>query len=46
MILGAEIGLLIVGIMALVKGRLPLTKRRVVHGLPARLLRCRSVARR
>jgi len=38
MILGAEIGLLIVGIMALVRGKLPLTKKRVVYGLPARLL--------
>jgi hypothetical protein len=38
MILGAEIGMLIVGIMALVQGRLPLTKTREVRGLPARLL--------
>jgi hypothetical protein len=38
MILGAEIGLMVMGIIALVKGKLTLTKNRVVHGTPARLL--------
>ena len=38
MILGAEIGLLILGIPALVTGQLTLTKTRVVEGTAARLL--------
>jgi len=38
MILGAEIGLLIMGIMAMSQGKLVLTKKRVVFGTPARLL--------
>src|SRR5262245_3653486 len=38
MILGVEIALLIMGIMALSKGKLTLTKQRVVHGQPAQLL--------
>ena len=38
MILGAEIGLLIMGIYALATGKLTLTKRRVVRGTRARLL--------
>ena len=38
MILGAEIGLLVMGIIALVKGKLTLSKTRVVHGTAARLL--------
>jgi len=38
MILGAAIGLIIVGIIALVKGKLQLTKNKYVYGTPARLL--------
>ena len=38
MILGAEIALVILGIYALVKGKLTLTKTRVVYGTHARLL--------
>lgn len=38
MILGAEIGLFVMGIIALVKGKLTLSKTRVVYGTPARLL--------
>jgi len=37
MILGLEIGMLIVGIMALVKGTVTLSKTRVVEGVPARI---------
>src|SRR5436309_12048181 len=37
-ILGAEIGLLVFAIITLVRGRLVLTKNRVVTGVPARLL--------
>lgn len=38
MILGAEIGLMVMGVIALVKGKLTLTKDRVVYGTPARIL--------
>ena len=38
MILGAEIGMLVIGIMALIQGKLVLSKTRVVRGTPARLL--------
>ena len=38
MILGAEIGLFVMGVIALVKGKLTLSKTRVVYGTPARLL--------
>lgn len=38
MILGAEIGLIVMGIIALVKGKLTLSKTRVVYGTPARML--------
>jgi hypothetical protein len=38
MILGAEIALVVLGIYALVKGKLTLTKKKVVYGTPARLL--------
>lgn len=38
MILGAEIGLLVMGIIAMVKGKLTLTKNRIVYGLPGRLI--------
>ena len=38
MILGAEIGMIIMGIMALVKGQMTLTKKKIVYGAPARFL--------
>jgi len=38
MILGIEIALIVLGIMALVKGKIQLSKNRVVQGTPARLL--------
>src|SRR5271155_4899651 len=38
MILGAEIGLPVMAIITLVRGKLVLTKNRVVYGTPARLL--------
>jgi hypothetical protein len=38
MILGAEIGLIIMGIIALTKGKLQLTKTKCIYGTPARLL--------
>jgi hypothetical protein len=38
MILGAEIALLILGLVAIFRGKLTLTKARVVEGTPARLL--------
>ena len=38
MILGLEIGLIIYGIIALVKGRMKFGENKVVEGLPARLL--------
>lgn len=38
MILGAEIGMIIMGIIALVKGQMTLTKKRIVYGAPARFL--------
>jgi hypothetical protein len=38
MILGLEIGLFIFGILALVRGRMTLTKSKVVEGVPARLI--------
>jgi hypothetical protein len=38
MILGLEIGLIIVGILALVRGRIQLSKGKTVQGAPARLL--------
>src|SRR5258708_33196285 len=38
MILGAEIGMIVMGIMALVKGQMVLTKRKIVYGAPARFL--------
>ena len=38
MILGAEIGMIVMGIMALVKGQMVLTKKRIVYGAPARFL--------
>jgi hypothetical protein len=38
MILGIEIALLVVGILALVRGKLPLDNKRAVYGLPARFL--------
>ncbi len=38
MILGAEIGMFIMGVIALVKGKLTLTKNKVVEGTAARLL--------
>ena len=37
-IIGMNIGLIIAGIMALVRGKFVLTKNRVVEGVPARLL--------
>ncbi len=38
MILGIEIALIVVAIYGLIKGRLPITRARVVEGTPARLL--------
>ena len=38
MILGIEIALLVVGVLALVRGKLPLDKSHAVYGLPARFL--------
>src|SRR5262245_32613854 len=38
MILGIEVALIVVGIMAIARGRLPLDKTRSVYGMPARLL--------
>jgi hypothetical protein len=38
MILGAEIGMIVIGIIALVKGKLTLSKKKVVYGTPARFL--------
>src|SRR5215831_8335583 len=38
MILGIEIAMLIVGILALVRGKLTISKTKVVEGTPARLL--------
>src|SRR6202035_1843841 len=38
LILGAEIGLAVMAIIALIKGKLPLTKNRVVYGWKARVL--------
>jgi hypothetical protein len=38
MILGLEIGLLIFGLIALIRGKMTLTKTKVVEGVPARLL--------
>src|SRR5438477_6757840 len=38
MILGAEIGMIVMGIMALVKGQMVLTKKKIVYGTPARFL--------
>jgi hypothetical protein len=38
MILGAEIGMLVLGLIALCSGKLTLSKNQVVYGTPARLL--------
>ena len=38
MILGAEIGMLIFGLLALIRGKLTLTKKRVIQGPMARVL--------
>ncbi len=38
MILGLEIALLVIGFLALVRGRLTITPTKVVEGIPARLL--------
>ena len=38
MILGAEIGMLIVGLMSLISGKMTLSKTKVVMGTPARIL--------
>jgi hypothetical protein len=38
MILGIEIALIVLGIYGLIKGRIPISKTRVVEGTPARLL--------
>lgn len=38
MILGLEIGLAIMGILALIRGRMQLSKTKIVTGIPARLL--------
>ena len=38
MILGIEIALVIIGLLALVRGRMTVTASRVVEGIPARLL--------
>ena len=38
MILGMEIGLAIVGILALIRGKFTVTKKKIVEGIPARLL--------
>lgn len=38
MILGVEIAMVVVGLLALVRGRMTISKTKVVEGLPARLL--------
>jgi hypothetical protein len=38
MILGLEIALAVIGVMALIRGKMTLSKAKVVHGIPARLL--------
>src|SRR5688500_8932349 len=38
MILGAEIAMLVIGIYALVTGKLTLSKKKVVQGTPARMI--------
>ncbi|HEY3788664.1 MAG TPA: hypothetical protein VGL71_07405 [Urbifossiella sp.] len=38
MILGIEIAMIIVGLVALIRGKMTITKSKVVEGLPARLL--------